>query len=138
MFEMELFILLWQISLFAAASLCSSPRINMPQCHRCFLSFLPLPHPPYKSKCSFNGLFKRNNYPMLLLWGTHDTASISGSFLFFFDKFIYYFWLLGLCCCARAFSRCRERGLLSLQCMGFSLRWHLLLRSTCSRACGLQ
>ena len=31
----------------------------------------------------------------------------------FFNKFIYLFLAaLGLCCCARAFSRCSERGLL--------------------------
>ena len=38
------------------------------------------------------------------------------SFFFFFYKFIYLFILfmaaLGLCCCARAFSSCGERGLL--------------------------
>ena len=37
-------------------------------------------------------------------------------FLFFFNKFIYFIYLflaaLGLCCCTRAFSNCRERGLL--------------------------
>ena len=36
--------------------------------------------------------------------------------LFFFNKFIYFIYLflaaLGLCCCARAFSSCGERGLL--------------------------
>ena len=36
--------------------------------------------------------------------------------LFFFYKFIYFIYLflaaLGLCCCARAFSGCGERGLL--------------------------
>ena len=34
---------------------------------------------------------------------------------FFFNKFIYFIYLflaaLGLCCCARAFSSCGERGL---------------------------
>ena len=37
-------------------------------------------------------------------------------FSFFFNKFIYFIYLflaaLGLCCCARAFSSCGERGLL--------------------------
>ena len=41
-----------------------------------------------------------------------------GFFLFFFNKFIYciiyllFLAVLGLCCCARAFSCCSERGLL--------------------------
>ena len=52
-------------------------------------------------------------------------------------KFIYLFMaMLGLRCCVRAFSSCGERGLLSLQCAGFSLRWLLLLRSTDSRRVG--
>ena len=34
-------------------------------------------------------------------------------FFFFFYKFVYLFLAaLGLCCCARAFSSCGERGLL--------------------------
>ena len=34
-------------------------------------------------------------------------------FFLFFNKFIYLFLaVLGLCCCARAFSSCGERGLL--------------------------
>ena len=34
------------------------------------------------------------------------------NFLFFFYKFIYLFLaVLGLCCCARAYSSCGERGL---------------------------
>ena len=53
--------------------------------------------------------------------------------------------VLGLCCFAQAFSRCSEWGYFSLWCMGFSLWWLLLLRSTgsvavahrfsCSMAC---
>ena len=53
--------------------------------------------------------------------------------------------VLGLCCFARAFSRCGEWGYFSLWCMGFSLWWLLLLWSTgsvvvahrlsCSMAC---
>ena len=40
---------------------------------------------------------------------------------------------LGLHCCARAFSSCRERGYSSLWCTCFSLRWLLLVWSTSSR-----
>ena len=43
---------------------------------------------------------------------------------------------LGLRCCAQAFSSCSKWGLLSLWCMGFSLQWLLLLRSTVSRRTG--
>ena len=43
---------------------------------------------------------------------------------------------LGLHCCARAFSSCRERGYSSLRCVGFSLWWLLLLQSTGSRHTG--
>ena len=55
----------------------------------------------------------------------------------FFYKFIYLFLaVLGLCCCARAFSRCSEGGYSSLRCAGFSLQWLLLLWSTGSRHVG--
>ena len=51
--------------------------------------------------------------------------------------------MLGLRCCAWAFSGCGERGYSSLPCAGLSLRWFLLLRSTGSRhtgfsSCGTQ
>ena len=51
--------------------------------------------------------------------------------------------VLGLRCCARAFSSCGEWGYSSLQCAGFSLRWLLLLQSMGSRhvgfsSCGTQ
>ena len=44
---------------------------------------------------------------------------------------------LGLCCCAWAFSSCGERGLSSLQCVGFSL-WWLLIAEHGLQECGLQ
>ena len=44
--------------------------------------------------------------------------------------------VLGLCCCAWAFSSCVSRGYSSLWCTGFSLRWHLLSWSICSRCAG--
>ena len=56
----------------------------------------------------------------------------------FFLKFIYFIYLflaaLGLCCCTWAFSSCSHSGgYSSLWCVGFSLRWLLLLRSTGTR-----
>ena len=55
----------------------------------------------------------------------------------FINKFTYLFSAaLGLRCCAWAFSSCGERGLLFVWCVGFSLRWLLLLRSTGSRRMG--
>ena len=42
--------------------------------------------------------------------------ALAGGFFVFFNKFIYFIYLflavLGLRCCARAFSSCGERGLL--------------------------
>ena len=47
-----------------------------------------------------------------------DRVEISKFSFFFFNKFIYFIYLflavLGLCCWARAFSSCGERGLLSI------------------------
>ena len=55
----------------------------------------------------------------------------------FFKIYLFLFLaVLGLHCCARAFSSCGERGYSSLRCMGFSLWWLLLLRSTGSRCAG--
>ena len=39
---------------------------------------------------------------------------------------ILFFGSGGRCCCVQAFSHCREEGLSSLQCPGYSL-WRLLL-----------
>ena len=59
---------------------------------------------------------------------------------FFLNKIIYFMYLfltaLGLRCCARAFSSCSERGLLSVAVCSFSLWWLLLLQSTGSRHMG--
>ena len=56
--------------------------------------------------------------------------------LYFFYKFIYLFMAaLGLCCCVWAFLA--SRGYSSLWCVGFSLWWLLLLRSTGFSSCGL-
>ena len=60
-------------------------------------------------------------------------------FIYFFFKFLFIYLflaMLGLCCCARAFSSCGERGLLFVWCMGFSLWWLLLLQSMGSRCTG--
>ena len=71
---------------------------------------------------------------------THLPAQDCAAVFFFLNKFIYFIYLflvpLGLRCCARAFSSCGERGLLLLQCTGFSLRWLLLLQSMGSRRVG--
>ena len=61
--------------------------------------------------------------------------------LIFLNKFIYFIYLflavLGLCCCARAFSLvAASEGYSSLRCAGFSLRWLLLLRCMGSRCAG--
>ena len=46
--------------------------------------------------------------------------------------------MLGLCCCVCLSLVAESRGYFSLQCVGFSLRWLLSLRSTDSRVLGLQ
>ena len=52
-----------------------------------------------------------------------------------FYLFIYP-WLCWVFVAVRAFSSCGEQGLLQLQFKGFSLSWHLLLQSVCSRGSG--
>ena len=50
-----------------------------------------------------------------VILNTHSFLVIAFSFFFFFliNLFIYLFLaVLGLCCCARAFSSCGEQGLL--------------------------
>ena len=63
-------------------------------------------------------------------------------FFIVFNKFIYFIYLflaeLGLHCCEQAFCSCSEGAYFSLQCVGFSLRWILLLRSTGSRRMGFR
>ena len=61
------------------------------------------------------------------------------SITFFKNKFIYFYLflaVLGLRCCAWAFSSCGERGLLFVAVRGFSQRRLLLLRSMGSRCAG--
>ena len=75
-----------------------------------------------------------------------NLMKISGHFGFFLVCFLFFlvFFLLiylflaalGLCCCALAFSSCASGGYSSLRCMGFSLRWLLLLQSTGYRRAG--
>ena len=63
--------------------------------------------------------------------------SSTHTFFFLINLCIYLFLaVLGLRCCAWAFSSCGERGLLFLWCAGFSLRWLLLLQSMGSRRAG--
>ena len=61
------------------------------------------------------------------------------SFFFFLNKFIYLyiFGCVGSLLLCTAFSSCGEGGYSSLRCVGFSLQWLLLLRSTGSRYAGL-
>ena len=65
-------------------------------------------------------------------------------FFFFFNLFIIYFWLRWVFVAARGLSLVEaSEGYSSLRCMGFSLRWLLLLQSTGSRhlgfsSCGTQ
>ena len=64
-------------------------------------------------------------------------STIYHGHFFFLNLFIYLFLAaLGLCCCVRAFSSCSERGYSSLRCVGFSLRWLLLLLSMGPRRAG--
>ena len=58
--------------------------------------------------------------------------------LFFLNKFIYLFMAtLGLCCCARAFSSCCERGLLFIAVCGLLIAVDSLLVEHGLWACGL-
>ena len=78
-------------------------------------------------------------YSILKLCCLADTHFflISKFIYLFICLFVYLFLaVLGLRCCAWAFSSCGERGYSSLRCMGFSLRWLLLLQSTGSRHAG--
>ena len=64
------------------------------------------------------------------------TALIKGSLLFYIYLFIY-FWQRWVFVAARGLSLVAVRGgYSSLWCVGFSLRWLLLLRSTGSRRAG--
>ena len=60
------------------------------------------------------------------------TDGRGGQFLFH----SFSFFVLELCCCARAFSVAVSRGYSSLRCVGFSVWWSLLLKSTGSRLGG--
>ena len=52
-----------------------------------------------------------------------NSSSRFSQYSFFLNKFIYFIYLflaaLGLCCCARVFSSCGERGLLFVVVRGF-------------------
>ena len=53
---------------------------------------------------------------MIVYISVNKAGILFSHFLFFFFKFSFIYLLflaaLGLCCCTRAFSSCRERGLL--------------------------
>ena len=66
--------------------------------------------------------------------------------LFFFNlktNLFIYLAVLGLCCCARAFSSCGERGLLFMRCAAFARAlgvWASVVVAhglSCSAACGI-
>ena len=68
---------------------------------------------------------------------------VSYCWLFFFNKFIYlfliYFWLCWVFVAAHRLSLVEtSRGYSTLRCMGFSLQWLFLLRSTGSRRSGFR
>ena len=61
------------------------------------------------------------------------------TFFFSFNVFILFFGCIGsLLLCAGFSPVAANGGYPSVWCMGFSLRWLLLLQSTSSRRCGLQ
>ena len=55
-----------------------------------------------------------------------------------FKIYLFILAALGLHGCLKAFSSCSDQGLLSFQCMGFSLRWLFFLSNVGSRACEFQ
>ena len=75
-----------------------------------------------------------------LFWNIYKTVRIKriiyvwGCFFFFLLSLA----VLGLRCCAWAFSSSSERGLLFVALLGFSLWWLLLLQSTSSRHLGFR
>ena len=99
------------------------------------------------TKLCFSFFLSITYYGLVLLSALHVLSNRILTFIFLFYKFIYFIYLflaaLGLHCCVRAFYSCGEWGYSSLRCVGFSLRWLLLLRSTGSRhagfsSCGVQ
>ena len=76
---------------------------------------------------------------MISLWCLGSIASYpASSAVFIFNYLCIHFLFLvvpGLCCCAWAFSSCVSGGY-SWQHTGFSLPWHLLSWSICSRSAG--
>ena len=98
--------------------------------------------PPYEPAILLLGMYPKNtntNSKRYMHTYVHSSIIffITAAF-FFFIYFLFYLFLtaLGLCSCARAFSGCGEGGSSSLQCVGFSLWWLLLLWSTGSRRAG--
>ena len=78
---------------------------------------------------------------MSLFWHLYCLwVLISSSFFFFFNKFIYfYFWLRWVFVAAHRLSLIAASGNYSwLRCVGISLLWLLLLRSTGSRHTGFR
>ena len=73
-----------------------------------------------------------------LLWSCFSRICLNESMKFFFCFFFYkFFWLCWVFAAAPGLSLVLESGGYSLlRCMGFSWRWHLLLRSMGSRHTG--
>ena len=71
------------------------------------------------------------HFKLLFTMITHNMPYLVRSF----SNFFYFLVLLGLRCCAWAFS-CRKWGSLSSCVGGFSLQWFLVLRNTGSRHAG--
>ena len=66
-----------------------------------------------------------------------NNSNVTTLFIFIFKNLFIYFWLCWVFVAVCGLSLVvTSRGYSSLQCMGFSLRWLLLLRSTGSRPAG--
>ena len=84
--------------------------------------------------------WQKSSHPSRLLSNpAHSVSRVNLTLLVRFFNFIYfiYFWLHWVFVAARGLSLvAASRGYSSLQCVGFSLRWLLLLQSTGSRRTG--
>ena len=134
--------LLSHVRLFATMN-CSTPGLpvhhHLPEftqthVHRVSDAIQPS-HPVVPFSSCPQSLPASESFPMSQLFaGGGQSIGVSCLLVFYFKCI--YLAVLGLDCCARAFSSCREWGLLFS--VGFSLQWLLLLQSTGSRAFGLQ
>ena len=71
------------------------------------------------------------------IFGSLSLTQIMFLYIYIYIFFFFFFWLHWVFVAVRRlFSSCGERGYSSLRCVGFSLRWLLLLRNTGSRCAG--